>query len=308
MRKPKPSPQVDLFGDPIVDSKDRPPKMMLAEFESYTVRMFTIKGDPWWVAADVCRALGLSNPSAAIQGLDDDERMTLSNTEGHSGTRGGAQSYNVVNESGLYNLIFTSRKPEAKRFRKWVTSEVLPSLRKTGSFIQTNSRVVRISRKCKTTDPAVILHRSKQIEINKRTSRRLADEGHGPREIAGYYNTGYVSQFGRPCKMVREAMGLKPWQTPLDRMSDIVLAQSLHAKLLADRLIEDQAKAEGKAVAIDVQQQIMEETAQHVVEADFSRCGFAYAYGVIDHPERGKVLDMIRVQISGDPEPRGIAS
>jgi len=60
--------------------------------------------------------------------------MTLNNTEGHSGKRGGARSFNLISESGLYALVFKSRKPEAKSFRKWVTSEVLPSLRKTGSY------------------------------------------------------------------------------------------------------------------------------------------------------------------------------
>lgn len=85
---------------------------------------------PWWVASDVCSALGLSDTSMAIARLDEDEKGTSS-----VGTLGGDQEMLTVNESGLYSLILTSRKPEAKRFKKWVTSEVLPSIRKTGAYL-----------------------------------------------------------------------------------------------------------------------------------------------------------------------------
>lgn len=86
--------------------------------------------EPWFVVADVCRVLGLSNPSAAIARLDDDD---LSSTEViDSMCR--RQLANITNESGLYGLIFLSRKDEAKRFKRWVTSEVLPALRRTGSY------------------------------------------------------------------------------------------------------------------------------------------------------------------------------
>lgn len=104
-------------------------------FESQHVRIIVDDhGEPWFVAVDVCSALAISNPSDALKRLDDDEKMTLDTTEGHSGQRGGAQALNVVNESGLYSLILTSRKPEAKRFKRWVTHEVLPSIRKSGFY------------------------------------------------------------------------------------------------------------------------------------------------------------------------------
>lgn len=97
-------------------------------------RTTTIDGEPWFVAADVCRALEIGNPSQALTKLDDDEKMTLTSNEGHSGQRGGAQSMNVVNEPGLYTLVLGSRKPEAKAFKRWITHEVLPSIRKTGAY------------------------------------------------------------------------------------------------------------------------------------------------------------------------------
>lgn len=91
-------------------------------------------GNPWFVLTDVCRKLGIANPSDAASRLDDDEKMTLGISEGHSGRRGGARTLNIINESGLYSLILRSSKPEAKRFKKWVTAEVLPTIRKTGSY------------------------------------------------------------------------------------------------------------------------------------------------------------------------------
>lgn len=104
------------------------------EFESQPVRIIERGNEPWFVLADVCRVLEIGNPSDAASRLDEDEKMTLDNTEGHSGQRGGAQSFTIINESGLYSLILTSRKPSAKRFKKWVTAEVLPSIRKTGAY------------------------------------------------------------------------------------------------------------------------------------------------------------------------------
>jgi prophage antirepressor-like protein len=104
-------------------------------FEYEDKRPFRIidrNGEPWFVLADVCRELDMSNPSQAAAALDDDEKDTLINSEGIADRR--VQSLVLVNESGLYSLILRSRKVEAKRFKKWVTKEVLPSIRKTGGY------------------------------------------------------------------------------------------------------------------------------------------------------------------------------
>lgn len=103
----------------------------------HELRVVPRDGEPWFVAQDVCEALGIGDTSQAVNGradrtdsgLDADEKGTDTVS-----TPSGAQQMLVVNESGLYALIFKSRKPEAKRFKKWITSEVLPSLRKTGSY------------------------------------------------------------------------------------------------------------------------------------------------------------------------------
>ncbi len=96
---------------------------------SLTVRSLLIDENPWFVAADVGVVLSLGNPRSSLALLDDDERAV------HIvDTPGGQQSVTVINESGLYSLILRSRKPEAKAFKKWITSEVLPALRKTGTY------------------------------------------------------------------------------------------------------------------------------------------------------------------------------
>ncbi|WP_220811009.1 BRO family protein [Cupriavidus sp. UME77] len=83
-------------------------------------------GEPWFAAADICKTLGLSNPSVVIGTLDDDEKPKLSLGIGSDAT--------IINESGLYSLIARSRKPEAKACKKWGAAEVLPAIRKTGRY------------------------------------------------------------------------------------------------------------------------------------------------------------------------------
>ena len=99
------------------------------DFKSTPVRALDRAGQPWFVAADVCRALDISNHRDAVQALDDDEKGVA-----NADTLGGVQKTQIISESGLYALIFKSRKPEAKAFRKWVTSEVLPAIRRTGGY------------------------------------------------------------------------------------------------------------------------------------------------------------------------------
>lgn len=99
------------------------------QFHDSTIAVLNRNGEPWFVAADVCRVLELTNSRMACEGLDDDEKG-VSTTD----TLGGPQKMTIISESGLYSLIFKSRKPEAKTFRKWVTSEVLPTIRKTGGY------------------------------------------------------------------------------------------------------------------------------------------------------------------------------
>lgn len=108
-------------------------------FDNHAIRTITINNEPWFVAVDICRALNLSSPSMAIANLDDDEKYTLSLTEGIEGVGKQVQELNLVSESGMYTLILRCRDAVKKgsiphRFRKWVTAEVLPAIRKTGKY------------------------------------------------------------------------------------------------------------------------------------------------------------------------------
>lgn len=92
------------------------------------VRTVMVSGEPWFVAVDVCKALELSNPTVAVSRLDEDERSKFNLGRQGEGT--------IVNEAGLYSLILGSRKPEAKAFKRWITHDVIPAIRKTGGYIQ----------------------------------------------------------------------------------------------------------------------------------------------------------------------------
>lgn len=89
-------------------------------------------GDPWFIAKDICEALSLRQVSRALDRLDDDQRRLLRVTHPQNPTA--TLPMNAINESGMYDLIIRSDKPEAKRLRKWITSEVLPAIRKTGQY------------------------------------------------------------------------------------------------------------------------------------------------------------------------------
>ena len=104
--------------------------LQVFNYNGNEVRTIQKDGEPWWVLKDVCEVLGLSSTHKVFDRLDEDEKG-----RNQIPTPGGEQEMTVINESGLYNVILRSDKPEAKPFRKWVTSEVLPSIRKHGAYM-----------------------------------------------------------------------------------------------------------------------------------------------------------------------------
>ena len=131
------------------------------DFKGASLRTLTDKaGEPWFVAKDVCDILGHSNVSMALDRLDDDERSKF-----NLGRQG---ETNIVNEAGLYVLVLGSRKPEAHEFKRWVTHEVLPQIRRTGGYIPTSDA----------DDDMTIL--AKAVMIGQRTmeeqKQRIADQ------------------------------------------------------------------------------------------------------------------------------------
>lgn len=98
-------------------------------FEDNLVRAVERQGEPWFVGNDVCRAMSLANPRTSLERLDEDEKGV------HTvDTPGGSQTVIIVSEAGVYRLVFTSRKPEAEKFKRWLAHDVLPALRKHGKY------------------------------------------------------------------------------------------------------------------------------------------------------------------------------
>ena len=143
-------------------------KIELYSYSGSAVRVVML-GDPpapWWVAKDVCDILGYANVTDTLnKHLDDDERNTLAIREGTS-PKGGNPNMNIISESGLYCLIMRSEKPQAKEFRKWVTSEVLPSIRKTGSY--------SVTEQMKPTLPDLVLTAKIMLEVAGIKDNQLA--------------------------------------------------------------------------------------------------------------------------------------
>lgn len=113
---------------PMVPSTSAPLVYVFPE-TAQTVRSLMVEGDPWWVARDIGDALELGNMRSSLALLDDDEKGVHA-----MDTPGGSQDMVTVNEPGLYSLILRSRKPQAKAFKRWITHEVIPQIRKNGRF------------------------------------------------------------------------------------------------------------------------------------------------------------------------------
>lgn len=106
--------------------------LQVFQYQGKDVRTVDQNGQPWWVLADVCEVLELKNPARVAARLDEDEKNTLTFVKGISGP--GNPTMTIINEPGLYSVILRSNKPEAKAFKRWITHEVLPTIRATGAY------------------------------------------------------------------------------------------------------------------------------------------------------------------------------
>ena len=155
-------------------------KNKLMTFESETfgkVRTLTIGGEAWFVAADVCKALELGNPSMTVERLDDDEKG-ISTID----TLGGKQRMAIINEPGLYSLVITSRKPEAKAFKRWITHEVIPAIRKYGGYM-TKSLLEQVLE-----NPNLIYEFARRMLEEQQKNERLRQELDRAKPKADYYD------------------------------------------------------------------------------------------------------------------------
>lgn len=145
---------------------EAPGAQVFSSPEFGSVRVVMQDNEPWFVAADVCKALDVGNTSAAIARLDDDEHAIIS----IKGISRGNDSANIVSESGLYSLALGSRKPEAKAFKRWITHEVIPTLRKHGAYMtaQTIDSIIA--------DPSNFMKLVSALNDERMNSQRLTAE------------------------------------------------------------------------------------------------------------------------------------
>lgn len=222
------------------------------------VRVVECEGEPWFVAKDVCECLELTDVSKTISLLDDDEKGTNSIR-----TPGGEQQMLVVSEPGLYSLILRSRKPEAKAFKRWVTHEVIPSIRKTGGYLMAKPDDT----------PEAILARA--VLVAQDTIRRIeAERDDAIRTKAEIGSRREATAMATASAAVRKAAALEnelgrgrdyksvkgiPWF--LDIFADTPAAYSVAGRKLSDmsrrmdyeiREIEDSRFGSVKAYHIDV--------------------------------------------------------
>lgn len=139
-------------------------EVQLFNFENHDVRSLLINSEPWFVGRDVAEVLGYAKPSNAItKHVDEEDRKGAP----IQGTPGGTQNMTIINESGLYSLVLSSKLPSAKKFKRWVTSEVLPALRKTGQYQVKELSGQELMAKALIEAQSVLAAKDKQIEEMK---------------------------------------------------------------------------------------------------------------------------------------------
>lgn len=232
--------------------------IMPFDFHGQTVRTLTDShGEPWFVAKDVCDILGLSNVSVALSGLDEDETSKIDPKQYLGSENRSNQPINIVSEPGLYVLIGKSRKPEAKAFRRWVNHEVLPSIRKTGSYTAildpaTAAYAERCNRICLLQLAKGIVHpdyleaKARIVIADQFGELPEIDPGRRPLTVADYLKEkgltatelkSVQSVFGKKLKHAyRDKHGHDPMKTDIEVKGRI---RPVYAYTEADRLLFD---------------------------------------------------------------------
>ena len=155
-------------------------KLQIFNFEELSVRTMNIDGEPYFVGKDVAEILGYKKTANAINKRVDDEDKGVTKL----GTPGGVQDVTIINESGLYSLIFSSKLESAKRFKRWVTSEVLPQLRRTGTY-SINPTIQELAN-----NPELIKMLVEQIaRLNDSTTNQSKDLDYLKQAVTGEYVT-----------------------------------------------------------------------------------------------------------------------
>ena len=164
------------------------------------VRVVMKDGEPWFVAKDVCECLDLGNPRTSIALLDEDEKGV------HTvDTPGGPQEVSIISEAGLYSLILRSRKPEAKAFKRWVTHDILPAIRRHGAYLTPDMTEKVLS------DPDTIIRLATDLKVEREKRRKLEAQAAADRPRVVFAESIEVAKtsilVGEMAKLIKQATG-----------------------------------------------------------------------------------------------------
>ena len=162
------------------------------------VRVVMRDGEPWFIAADVCRALDVDNNRQAVSRLDEDEKGVIL-----SDTNRGKRSMAVVSEPGLYALVLGSRKPEAQSFRRWITHEVLPAIRQEGAYM-TPERLHKVLE-----DPDTLIALAQRLKLLKEKNRALATKNVELLPKADYFDRLVDHEVNLTLRETAKELGIK---------------------------------------------------------------------------------------------------
>ena len=182
-------------------------EMQVFKYKDNEVRTVEQGGEVWWVLADVCRVLALSEPHRVAHRLDEDEKGRTQIT-----TLGGAQKMTIISESGLYKVILRSDKPEAKKFTRWVTHEVLPTIRRTGGYGSQAAGLTKLAEQMAQTATAIVQVASAMTTVvdkltglvDKMSSRPVALEAELDCTRPAYYGPARCKLESFPKELVRQ--------------------------------------------------------------------------------------------------------
>lgn len=212
-------------------------EVQIFDFQANEVRVVIQDGEPWFIAKDVCSVLQHTNHRAAIAGLDTDEKgVSIVDTHG------GRQSMSIISEAGLYALIFSSRLEKAKAFRRWVTHDVLPNIRRTGTYsiapktsaeilletvqqlVENERRTIQLENEMRTMQrrmdliDQVDINGDEQQQLNKLIRKYAQENGltfaKGWRDFTDRFNTAYDTNLALRMRNYQEKHGLSGLTRP----------------------------------------------------------------------------------------------
>ena len=198
-------------------------------FEDNTVRTLTIDSEPYFVGKDVATILGYANPQKAIRDHVDEEDRTVNESFTVNGTQG-----TLINESGLYALVFGSKLPTAKKFKHWVTSEVLPQIRKTGSYGKPMSQV------------EILAQAAQQLVEQEKRLTAVEKRMDGVRDIVALSANGWRQDSAHLINRIAERLGGAEHISEVRKESYKLLNERMHADVAARlRNLKRKAAEEG---------------------------------------------------------------